>query len=478
MTGSKAIIPALILLIGALQGTPAAGSPDTAPGAADAERALALRAYAATRQRADLPCQDAAHPPAIDLAALVIGAFCHRRGADIADADIAARQARVDEARASLHPIGQLSAGRVQTQSRYFGDFGYTDRNGRDAGSVSLSWRAYDFGARQRRIEAADRDVAAGESSAHFTQLASAIQVTEVYHEALSLRASLAIGDKETPLLTQLAAAQDALASSILPAGADAHSARLRLLAHQARLDSERTQWAKGLARLAGLTGVDVKGRPWRVGEPGASFAKLVPLETLLARAADEHPAARAARAARDAARLRVDEARRAALPSVDVNVGRYVNRSTSTSTLSQRGVIDEASVQLTWTFYDGFGAKHRSHGLAAEAQKAEHVLFDTLDDIATALRAGHAEMQAFTQALQAARARLTGCLEAQEQVQRRLAARQQTRIDLLEVQLACTAAERDVTQLEVRASLSWYRLALDAGSLDALAATEPDASR
>lgn len=429
--------------------------------------ALPLQAFAATLDRALLPCDGVGQMAPVvplDLPRLVVAGLCNRQLADIQRAEIDARRAQVGEARAGFYPTGQLSAGRSATQTRYFGEVGLTDRQARDTAGLMLNWRLFDFGARAAGVDAARGDEAMAAASAAHAVLAFARQLVEAHHEVHSLQLAIAARERETPWLTQRAAAQDRLAAHVLPPGADLHGPRLRLAEHLAQLDADRARLHKASAVLAGLAGV---GRDAIApASTPAAPAAVDPLEPWLERAAAEHPAVRAARFAREAAGLRAQQSARARYPAVDLTAARYLNRSGSAALLGNRAVVDEYGVQLSWTFFDGFAGASRTAGAGAAAAKASHQLTDTLDEVSAAVRASHAEWQALVEAWRSAKARSDEAERARVQTDRRLAAGQATLIDRLEAELAVSAARRELTLMAASCELARHRLALEAGSL------------
>lgn len=434
--------------------------------------AEALDAYLRSSREATLPCAELAQARRLDLPALVASALCHRQLGAIHNAELDIREAQVSEARASYFPTAQLSVGRAGTASRYFGEFGYTDRLSRSTAGLVMSWRAWDFGARAQRVQAAQHDADASVAAAGQAGLDLAHRIAQLHHEVLARSMSIGAREADTPLLVRIVAAQETLAARTLPAGTDAHAARLRLAQHLAQLDADRAQLARALSLLAAKAGVP----PSRIQSLTPSQALPVPntepFDVWLERAR-QHPALRAAHLARQAAEARSDEARKARYPVVDVTAARYANRSGSSPVASGRGIVDEFGVQLNWTLFDGFGSRSRADAASAAATKAAHQVKDTEDEVIAAVSANLAELRGQVTAWVAARQRQDAAQAALDHVRRRLAASQATRLDEWEAELLVGTAARDVEQ----SRLSWWdtrnRLALDAGTLALLVPAE-----
>lgn len=468
-------LPLLLGLPWSVRAAPEAGfDPAVAPGAL----ATALGAFAASTQEVALPCHELALSPRLDLPALVASALCNRQLGAIQRAELALHEAQVNEARAGYFPTGQLSIGGSGTKRRYSGEFGYSERQSAGTAAAAISWRAWDFGARALRVQAARLDTAASAATAAQASLDLAQRVLQLHREVLARTLFLRSREADTALLTRIVTAQETLAARTLPAGADAHAARLRLAQHLAQLDADRAQLARARVLLAAAAGVPPERIETTATAPGAPASTPAVPDIWIERAVEHHPAVRAALSARQAAQARADEARRARYPVVDLTAARYANRSGSSAITNGRAITDEVGIQMNWTFFDGGTTNSRIDMAAANARKLTHQWRDVQDEVTGAIRSDLAELQGLAAAWAAAQQRQEAARAALDSTRRRLAAGQATRPDEWEAELLLSLASRDVDQIGLQAWEARNRLALDAGALELLIPVTQEAAR
>ena len=408
------------------------------------------------------PSSDADAP--LTLPAAVDLALCHNAQVRGAWAGIRLQAAGLGEARAAYLPSLNAGLSRVHDRTAYPGAATASSSLASNTGSLSLSWRLFDFGGRAagQRSAQALLDAALANHDAVLQQTLAA--TVSAYFEAQTAQASWRMRQQHQGLAQETVAAtrrraQRGLGSHSDTLQAESALAKAALGASRASGEYARARavllYTLGLPAGAGVTLADDTDAP--------AAGQREDLRAWLAHAQARHPAILAAQAQLAAARERVAVARSEGRPSIDLTAHLYQNGrpNQGLSAASTRETL--VGVSLNIPLFDGFARGYKVRGALAQAEQREAEAQDVQQQTLMALVKVHAEAGMALTNVAASQAWLDAAQEAQASVQRKFGL---GAADILEM-LATQAALLEARQEHIRCQAEWRsaRLRLLAGA-------------
>lgn len=391
---------------------------------ATARSGMALPPLPADAQAVACPAPlDLQQPLALGQA--VQAALCNSPRAQAAWAGVLASAAALGEARAAYLPSLQVGTSRLHTATTYPAAPALSAAQSGNALFADLSWRLFDFGARQAHEAAADADLSAALASRDASLQTLIGSVLDAYFSAVTAQAALAARDEAV----RLAEATLASAQRKEDRGAAGHGDVLQARTALARAALARTRaqgdGRKALALLIYTIGLPTES-PLRVpvaaeseaGTPAADLRQS--LGEWLDAAQHAHPAIVAARAELVAAQQRVSATRRDGLPTLDLTASQYRNGYPGQGLAASDSRVSTIGVTLTIPLFDGFARSYRIQSAQAQADQRGADLRDTTQQVLKDVVAAHSDAVAAVGNLADSETLLGAARAAQESSQRR----------------------------------------------------------
>lgn len=362
----------------------------------------------------------------LTLAQAVQLALCNNAELRAAWAAVRVQATAVGESRAAYLPRLSATVSRLTTHTAYPDLVIPAETQRGSSWQVGLSWRLFDFGAREAGLDAAHRvlDAAIASRDAALQKLLS--DLTGAYFDAVTAQAVHQARDEATQLAQRTLDAAARREARGLAAGIDVLQSRVALgkaqLTAQRALGDER----KALAQLAFLLG-------WGGSRPVAALPRPLPLPPLdgaqdapeapdledlqhwLDEAQARHPTIASARAQLEAARARVTAARAEGLPTLDLSYNQYSNGYPGQGLSSQRTRVSNYGLTLSLPLFEGFARTYKVRGAQAQVEQNEAGLRHTVQQVSIEVIRAHADAAAALSNLAAS----AGLLDAAEQAQR-----------------------------------------------------------
>ncbi|APA68551.1 TolC family protein [Janthinobacterium sp. 1_2014MBL_MicDiv] len=411
-------------------------------------------------------------PVAVDLA------LCHNAQVHGAWAGIKLQAASLGEARAAYLPTVNGGVSRVHDRTAYPGSRTGASSLSSNTGSLSLSWRLFDFGGRAagQRSAGALLDAALANRDAVLQRtLAAAIGA---YFDAQTALAGVRVRREYQALAEETVAATQRRAQRGLGSHSDtlqAASALAKATLGASRADGDYRKARAVLVYTLGLPASTDVVLNEEADAGGATAGLRDDLHAWLTMARQRHPAIAAAQARLQAARERVAIARSEGRPSIDLTANIYQNGrpNQGLSPASTRETL--VGVSLNIPLFDGFARNYKVRGALAQAEQsqaeAEEAQQQTLMDLVKA----HAEAGTALGNLAAAQAWQDAAQEALASVQRKFGLGAADILEMLATQSALLEARQERVRCQAEWRASRLRLLASAGILgrDAIAGRE-----
>ncbi|MCC7705173.1 TolC family protein [Janthinobacterium sp. GW460P] len=404
-------------------------------------------------------------PAAVDLA------LCRNAQVHGAWAGIRLQAAGVGEARAAYLPTLNAGLSRVHDRTAYPGAGTPSGSLASNTGSLSLSWRLFDFGGRAagQRSAQAMLDAALANRDAVLQKTLAA--TVSAYFDAQTARASVRMRQEYQALANETVLATQRRAQRGLGSHSDtlqAASALAKAALGASRADGE---FQKAGAVLVYTLGLAADAAVLLDDDADGVAADLREglqdeLHAWLARARERHPAILAAQAQLAAARERVDIARSEGRPSIDLTANIYQNGrpNQGLSPASTRETL--VGISLNIPLFDGFARHYKVRGAQAQAGQREAEAEEVQQQTLMELVKTHAEASTALANLAASQAWLDAAQDALASVRRKFGL---GAADILEM-LATQSALLEAQQERIRCQAEWrsarLRLLASAGML------------
>ncbi|MDN2700688.1 TolC family protein [Janthinobacterium sp. SUN100] len=404
-------------------------------------------------------------PAAVDLA------LCRNAQVHGAWAGIRLQAAGVGEARAAYLPTLNGSLSRVHDRTAYPGARTASSSLDSNTGSLSLSWRLFDFGGRaagQRSAQALLDAALANRDAVLQKTLAATVSA---YFDAQTARASVQMRQAYEALARETVQATQRRAQRGLGSHSDtlqATSALAKAALGASRADGDERKARAVLVYTLGLPA----GTAVLVDDDGdGAGARLNAglrddLSAWLAQARERHPAIVAAQAQLAAARERVAVARSEGRPSIDLTANLYQNGrpNQGLSPASTRETL--VGISLNIPLFDGFARHYKVRGAQAQAEQreaeAQEVRQQTLMDLVRT----HAEASTALANLSAAQTWLDAAQDALASVQRKFGLGAADILEMLNTQSALLEAQQERIRCQAEWRSARLRLLASAGML------------
>lgn len=276
--------------------------------------------------------------------------------------------------------------------------------------SLGISWRVFDFGARQARVDAARAQVRAALAGQNMAVREVATHVIDTFVQTQAVQAQLA----RQAEIAALGQSMLASATRRYEQGASGSNAVLQAQATHARnrLETDKIEAELSLLkqRLRNLTGIaplqevlleaipdELDATPRQqdllLEEAPLAQAMQEPLSQWLVRAREVSPSVIAAAAKLDAAAAAAEAVKADAWPRIDLAYNHYRNGRPTQTLVNNRTNERTIGVTLTLPLFDGFSDTYRIRSAVASREEARIALE------AAQLDAEQELMDAFTQA-------------------------------------------------------------------------------
>ena len=386
-------------------------------------------------------------PAAIDLA------LCRNAQVHGAWAGIRLQAAGLGEARAAFLPTLNAGLSRVHDRMAYPGASTPSGSLNSNTGSLSFSWRLFDFGGRAagQRSAQAMLDAALANRDAVLQKTLAA--TVSAYFEAQTARANVRMREEYRALANETVQATQRRAQRGLGSHSDTLQAASALA--KAALGASR---ADGEFRKARAVLVYTLGLPAEAGVvldddadvPVAGLRE--DLHTWLALAQARHPAIVAAQAQLAAARERVAVTESEGRPSIDLTANIYQNGrpNQGLSAASTRETL--VGISLNIPLFDGFARHYKVRGALAQAGQREAEAQEVQQQTLMELVKTHAEASTALANLAASQAWLDAARDAQASVQRKFDLGASDILEMLNTQSALLEAQQE----RIRCQAEW----------------------
>lgn len=328
----------------------------------------------------------------LSLAEAIDIALCRHPQLAQAQAEIHAQAAALGEARAAYWPRLQGSVSRLSTTTLHTGSGQSLDQDA-SSRSATLSWRLFDFGARQAGHEGAQRLLAAAGAARDATAQRVMAALVSAYFDAITAQAMATMRREAwrqagVALDTATRREQRGLVAGSDVLQARAQQARARLALERAEGEARRAQ----LMLSAAMALPD--GAPLRLPErlDAPQDEETEDLQRWLAEARERHPAVVAAQARLQSARLRAGSARAEGLPTLDFSASRHVNGQPDQGLYATGSRVTTYGVTLTLPLFEGFARTYRIRGAQAQVEQGEAQLEQARQQVAVDVLRSHAD--------------------------------------------------------------------------------------
>jgi len=404
-------------------------------------------------------------PAAVDLA------LCRNAQVHGAWAGIRLQAAGMGEARAAYLPTLNAGLSRVHDRTAYPGAVTPSGSLASNTGSLSFSWRLFDFGGRAagQRSAQAMLDAALANRDAVLQKTLAA--TVSAYFEAQTARASVRMREQYQALANETVLATQRRAQRGLGSHSDtlqAASALAKAALGASRADGEFQKaravlvYTLGLPADAGVL-LDDDGDD---AAAGLREGLQDELRAWLARARERHPAILAAQAQLAAARERVEIARSEGRPSIDLTANIYQNGrpNQGLSPASTRETL--VGISLNIPLFDGFARHYKVRGAQAQAGQREAEAEEVQQQTLMELVKTHAEASTALANLAAAQAWLDAAQDALASVRRKFGLGAADILEMLNTQSALLEAQQERIRCQAEWRSARLRLLASAGML------------
>lgn len=422
-----------------------------------------------------LPTHPLALADAVDLA------LCNSPQVKASWASIKIQAAAVGQSRAAWLPTANATFSRLRSQTIYPSFSSSNSSSDGYTAYAGVTWRLFDFGARSADNESAARLLDAALANHDATLEKTLGGVVQAYFDAITARAVVHFRGDATRFAQQTWEA--AMRREAKGAAAVGDTLQAKAALAKARLAEQRAQgdFHRSLSVLLYACGLPAEADVQLAEEPKTEPAQAVSdLATWLEVAATRHPAIQAGQAQVDAARAKVDVARRQGLPSIDFTANYYRNGYPNQGLQPVGSATRTVGVTLNIPIFEGLARTYQVRSAQAQVDQSEAQLLDIRLQLASTVVKDHEDAKAALANLDASATWLEAASAAVESARKRY---DKGAGDVLEL-LAAEASMADAQQERVRCLSEWraarLRLFADAGVLGRLevASSPPDARR
>jgi outer membrane protein len=351
-----------------------------------------------------VPCADTpGSGQPLSLAEAMDMALCRNPQARAAWAAVQVQAGALGEARAAYWPRLHVGVNRLFSRAVYAdGDLPDEDRVGTNR-SVHLTWRLYDFGAREAHLGAADRSLASAIASRDATLQKLMAALVDAYFDAVTAQAAHRARAEAVRLARATLAATERREALGAAAGIDVLQARAALARAQLAAQRARGEQAKSASVLAfvmGLPGTVPVQLPDDLEAPDTPVVQ--DLAHWLAEARARHPGIRAAQAQREAAQAKVAATRAEGWPTLEFSRSDQVYGVPGQGLGGARSRVTTYGLALSIPLFEGFARVYKVSGAQAQAAQSDASLQNVVLQVSMDVVKAHADAASALDNLQA----------------------------------------------------------------------------
>lgn len=404
----------------------------------------------------------------LELAQAIDLALCNNSELKMAWAGIKVQSSGLGEAKASYLPTISASINQLRSTTRY-PDNGRIPPNTEKGQTLygSLSWRLFDFGARE-----ANNNVAALLLASALAEHSAATQkvlttVIAAYFDATYAQGAFVARKKAVEISgvtlssTRNRESKGAVPISDVLQATTAH-AKAKLAAQRA--EGELQKAISVLINAIGLTPSTNFTLPQTVN--AMALSDLGQLQELLLDVAQNHPAILAAKNKLAASKAKEISIRSEGLPTVDFTGNYYQNGYPNQGLSSTRTNVTTIGVALTIPIFDGFASTYKLRGAQAQSERTEAELQEVEQRIMTDVVKAYADARTSLANLDSSESLLEAARSSLATSERRYSKGAADVLELLATQTTLVDAEQERIQCLTQWNSALLRLASSAGKL------------
>lgn len=364
--------------------------------------------------------------------------------------DIRIQAAGVGQARAAYLPVISVNVNHLNTHTTYDNAVIPSTSILGDTVYGSLSWRLFDFGARDANRRAANSSLISAMASHDATLQKTMAATVQAYFDA-QIAYAVVDSKKESEKIARdtLESANRREANGTIARG-DVLQATTALA--KATLDRSRAlgSYHKAMAVLIYNIGIDgetpiaLAQDEVDVGDGSAATAADQDLHAWLSLAANSHPQILAARAQWEAAQSKISSTRAEGLPTIDFTANHYQNGYPGQGISMVGSHVNTIGISLTVPIFDGFSHTYKVRAAQAQADKLRDQLADTEHSVAMEVVKVYEDAVSALENLHASQALLAAAQAALESSRRKYAKGAGDILDILNSQNALADARQE----------------------------------
>lgn len=391
-------------------------------------------------------------------------AICHNPALRQSRAMAQGAAAALGQARAAYLPNVNASLTRIKQNQSYdrptLADGGLyaTSKN------IGVSWRVYDFGLREHRIQAQARQLEASTAGLNDAVRKIVLDVAQFYFGAQNAAAMRNAKLQSLELARQILQSTLNRADKGLADMADVLQARSAVARAEYELSVSKGEAEKARASLAQLLGVQQRlGHAYRVStadaeavlkiepEEGASHAHAAApwadFERWLHELRQGHPAIAAARAQVASAQHNLQATRLEGMPSIDLSWNQYENGRPNQTLSAVSSVERTTALSLRIPLFDGFAQTYKVRAAQAQLEQKKAELAAVESQVLKDALFLHTEAEAALANLKSARQLAVAAQQATGSIQRKYEQGASDLVQLNQSASALTAARSELVK-------------------------------
>lgn len=404
----------------------------------------------------------------LELAQAVDLALCNNPEIKMAWAGIKVQSSGLGEARAAYFPTISGTINELRSTTRY-PDNGRIPPNTEKGQTLygSLSWRIFDFGAREANTNVATLLLASALSEHSAATQKVLTTVIAAYFDATFAQGVLVARKKAVEITsatlssTRNREAKGAVPLSDVLQATTAH-AKAKLAAQRAKGDFYKANSA--LTYTIGLTPATQFTLPQTVN--AMEHKDLGQLQEWLADVRQNHPAIMSAKNKLAAAKAKETAVRSEGLPKLDFNGNYYQNGYPNQGLSSSRTNVTTIGLALTIPIFDGFASTYKVRGAQAQSERTEAELEEVEQRVMTDVVKAYADAKTSLANLESSESLLEAARNALATSERRYSKGVAEVLELLATQNTLIDAEQERMQCLTQWNSALLRLASSAGKL------------
>jgi outer membrane protein len=413
--------------------------------------------------------QDVDFTKVLQLRQVVDLALCNNPEIKIAWATIKAQSSQLGEAKASYFPTITGTVNELRTKTKY-PDLHSSPSNIEKGQTFygSLSWRIFDFGAREANNNIAELLLASALAEHSATTQKILTNTSHAYFEAISAKGAFFAREKALEITrATLTSTRNKEARGAAPMSdvlqANTAYAKAKLAAQRAEGVFHKTIIV--LRQVMGVSSSTQFLLPQTVN--ALALTDLGSLQDWLTDVEQSHPSIMAARNNLAAAKSKEQAIRTEGLPTLDLTGNYYKNGYPNQGLSSTRTNVTTIGLTLTIPIFDGFSSTYKLRGAQAQSERAEAELQETEQRIMAEVAKAHADAIASLANVESSEILLESARDALSVSERRYNKGAADILELLTTQSMLVDAEQERILCLTQWNSALLKLAGSAGKLN-----------